>query len=78
MNCYRNALTLADDDGLESIAFPAISTGVFGYPVDEAAGVAIQTVIEASEILQNVRLVRFVLFGERDLEAHERILQVSA
>ena len=77
-NCYRNALALAGDNGLDSVAFPAISTGVFGYPVEEAAGVAIRTVIEASEKLQNVRLVRFVLFGERDLEAHERILQVSA
>lgn len=77
-DCYRNALALADDNGLESVAFPAISTGVFGYPIGEAAGVAIRTVIEASERLQNVRLVRFVLFGERDLEAHEKILQVSA
>ncbi len=77
-NCYRNSLALADDNGLESVAFPAISTGVFGYPVEEAAGVAIHTVVKASEKLQNVRLVRFVLFGERDLEAHERILQVSA
>lgn len=73
-NCYRNALALAEENGLDSVAFPAISTGVFGYPLEEAAEVAIQTVIEESEKLESVRLIRFVLFGEDDLEAHERIL----
>ena len=73
-NCYRNSLALAEEDGLGSVAFPAISTGVFSYPVEEAAEVAIRTMIEESEKLESVRLVRFVLFGERDLEAHERVL----
>ncbi|MBX6764215.1 MAG: macro domain-containing protein [Rubrobacteraceae bacterium] len=73
-NCYRNALRLADEHGVTSIAFPAISTGVFGYPVEEAARVAIGTVLDEAPRLQNVRLIRFVLFGERDLEVHERIL----
>lgn len=73
-NCYRNALALAEAEDLGSIAFPAISTGVFGYPVEEAAEVALRTVIEESTKLQSVRLVRFVLFGKRDLEAHERVL----
>ncbi|MBA3426436.1 MAG: macro domain-containing protein [Rubrobacter sp.] len=77
-DCYRNSLALADENGLDSVAFPAISTGVFGYPVEEAADVAIRTVIEESENLQSVRLVRFVLFGESDLGAHERILRGSA
>lgn len=72
--CYRNALDLAEENGLSSIAFPAISTGIFGYPVAEAAGVALRTVCEASRDLRNVRLVRFVLFGEKDLEAHEEAL----
>ncbi len=40
-DCYRNALGLADREGLSSIAFPAISTGVFGYPIEEAAEVAV-------------------------------------
>lgn len=73
-NCYRNALRLADEHGITSIAFPAISTGVFGYPVEEAARVAIGTVLDEAPGLQNVRLIRFVLFGEQDLEVHERIL----
>ncbi len=72
--CYRNALALAQENGASSIAFPAISTGVFGYPVEEAAEVAMGAVRDASEDLTVVRLVRFVLFGERDLEAHERAL----
>jgi O-acetyl-ADP-ribose deacetylase (regulator of RNase III) len=72
--CYRNSLALAEDNGLESIAFPAISTGIFGYPAEEAAEVALQTVREQVERLERVRLVRFVLFGEKDLEVHERVL----
>jgi len=72
--CYRNALALAEENGVSSVAFPAISTGVFGYPVEEAAEVALRAVRDASKDLPTVRLVRFVLFGERDLEAHERAL----
>ena len=71
---YRNALALAEENGAGSVAFPAISTGIFGYPVEEAAGVALRTVREEAEGLRAVRLVRFVLFGEGDLEAHERAL----
>jgi O-acetyl-ADP-ribose deacetylase len=73
-NCYRNTLALAEERGLGSIAFPAISTGIFGYPVEEAAEVALRTVVEETERLERVRLVRLVLFGEEDLMVHERVL----
>jgi O-acetyl-ADP-ribose deacetylase len=73
-NCYRNSLALAEEKGLDSVAFPAISTGIFGYPVEEAARVALGTVVEEAERLESVRLIRFVLFGENDLEVHERVL----
>ena len=73
-NCYRNALALAEENEVDSIAFPAISTGVFGYPVEEAAKVAIKTVVEEAKRLESVRLIRFVLFGERDFEVHESAL----
>jgi O-acetyl-ADP-ribose deacetylase (regulator of RNase III) len=73
-NCYRNSLALAEDNELDSIAFPAISTGVFGYPVAEAAEVALRTVVEEAERLEHVRLIRFVLYGEQDLEVHEKVL----
>ena len=72
--CYRNSLSLAEKEGLESIAFPAISTGIFGYPAEEAAEVALRTVQEEAERLEGMRLIRFVLFGEKDLEVHERAL----
>ena len=73
-NCYRSSLALAEERGIDSVAFPAISTGVFGYPAEEAAEVALRTVSESAEELQNVRLVRFVLFGEDDFEVFERVL----
>lgn len=73
--CYRNALRLAEEHGLESVAFPAISTGVFGYPVGEAARVALGTVIGLAPELSHVRTARFVLWGERDLAVHEQVLQ---
>ena len=76
--CYRNALRLADDRGLQSIAFPALSTGVFGYPMEEAAAVAFQTVIETSAQLRSIRCVRFVLFGEDDLAVHQRALEKAS
>ncbi len=73
-NCYRNSLALAEENEIDSIAFPAISTGVFGYPVEEAAEVALRTVVEETEGLEHVRLIRFVLFGEKDFEVHEEVL----
>ncbi len=72
--CYRNALALAEENGIDSIAFPAISTGIFGYPVEEAAEVALRTVGEQAEMLEHVRLIRFVLFGEKDFEVHEKVM----
>jgi O-acetyl-ADP-ribose deacetylase (regulator of RNase III) len=60
--CYRNSLSLAAEKGLKSIAFPAISTGIYGYPLDEAAKVssaAIETFLGADKSIQEVRLVFF-------------------
>ena len=73
-NCYKNSLALAEEAGIDSIAFPAISTGIFGYPVAEAAEVALRAVVEETGGLEHVRLIRFVLFGEEDLEVHEGVL----
>ena len=72
--CYRNTLLLAEEHGLESIAFPSISTGAFGYPIEEAAEVALRTVLESVKNLQSVRRIRFVLYGEENFEAYERVL----
>lgn len=74
-DCYRNALRLADEKGIDSIAFPAISTGAFGYPFEEATEVALQTVKETIPELQHVQLIRFVLFGEKDNRIYEKKLE---
>lgn len=73
-NCYRNALKLADSYAIDSIAFPSISTGVFGYPMQEAAEVAFRTVIETVPELKKVKKVRFVLYSKKDLEIHTAVL----
>ena len=70
-NCYRESLKRAEENQLDSVAFPAISTGAFGYPLEEATGVALSTVLEEVRGLEHVRLIRFVLFSKRELEAHE-------
>ncbi|MEW6456666.1 MAG: macro domain-containing protein [Acidobacteriota bacterium] len=72
-NCYRNALKLAEEYKIDSIAFPAISTGVFGYPIEEAAEVAFKTIIEVVPNLKYVKRIRFVLYSDKDLEIHERV-----
>jgi O-acetyl-ADP-ribose deacetylase (regulator of RNase III) len=70
-SCHTASLRVADELGAGTVAFPAISTGVFGYPLEEAAPVAVGA-IRASET--NVDEVRFVLFGRAALEAFERAL----
>jgi O-acetyl-ADP-ribose deacetylase (regulator of RNase III) len=67
---YRSSLALADELGLGSVAFPSISTGAYGYPVDEAAPVAISTVREHLRTSTHVVLVRFVLFDAHTLAAY--------
>ena len=74
-SCYRNALALAEERQLKSIAFPALSTGVFGYPLDEAAAVALGAVMESAPRLLSVRRVRFALFGSDALRAHADALE---
>jgi O-acetyl-ADP-ribose deacetylase (regulator of RNase III) len=74
-DCYRNALRLADEEGLVSVAFPAISTGFFGYPLTEAAEVALGAVARAAESLKSVGVVRFVLHDEAALRIHEKALE---
>lgn len=73
-DCYKNALAVAEEHELRSIAFPAISTGAFGYPIEEAAEIALKTVLEEVKTLRNVNLVRFVLFSAKDLKIYEKVL----
>lgn len=72
-NCYRNALALADEHDCRSIAFPAISTGVYGYPFDEAARVVLNVLAEA---LPHRELdVTLCFFSDKDTEAFEVVMK---
>lgn len=68
-SCYRESMRVADELKLHSIAFPAISTGIFGYPVEQAALVAIPTVLAALPAAQHLVFVCFVLFDKPTLDA---------
>jgi len=72
--CHRNAVALAAELGCESVAFPAISTGVYGYPLELAAQVAVEATAEALEAHPSVELVRFVLFDPQAYAAFEAAL----
>jgi O-acetyl-ADP-ribose deacetylase (regulator of RNase III) len=76
--CYRRALELAEEKGIESVAFPAISTGAFGYPLEAATEVAFRTIGEMIPGLQKVKHIRFVLHGQDALEVHEKHLESLA
>ncbi len=73
-DCYRNSLRLAEEREINSIAFPAISTGAFGYPLQEAAEIALDTVVETAKELRTVKRIRFVLYGKTELEVHNGVL----
>jgi O-acetyl-ADP-ribose deacetylase (regulator of RNase III) len=68
-SAHRRSIEVADELGCTSVAFPAISTGVYGYPVDRAAAVALPAAIAAAEASDHVRRVVFVLFSDADLAA---------
>lgn len=72
---YRNSLTVADEAGARSIAFPALSTGAFGYPMEAAAEVALSTLMDTLPHCASTREARLVLFSTDDLAVHERVLE---
>lgn len=72
--CYSNALELAEKNEIDSIAFPAISTGVFKYPVTRAAEIALKTITSMAAKLKYVKKIRFVLYDDANLAAHDKIL----
>lgn len=74
-DCYRKALRVAEDHEVDSIAFPAISTGAFGYPMEEAAKVALRTILAMLPLLRSVRRIRFVLSDAEVCSRHERVLR---
>lgn len=72
--CYRASLDLAADHHLRSVAFPCISTGIYGYPIEAAAEIAVHTVKAELARHPGIELVRFVCFSEADLEVYRRIM----
>ncbi|MDR0409627.1 MAG: O-acetyl-ADP-ribose deacetylase [Spirochaetaceae bacterium] len=77
-NCYRNSLLAAGALGFESIAFPNISTGVYNYPKDEAARVAISAVRETLPQTPSIKRVLFVCFGSENYSIYEKLMGGNA
>jgi len=76
-SCHRRSLEVAAGLGCATVAFPAISTGAFGFPVDRAARIAVRTTVDALAELPEIRLVTFVLFGRDARGAFERALDLA-
>ncbi len=77
-SAYRRCFEIASEHGLRSLAFPSISTGAYGYPIAEAAEIAIGVAVALLPQYPEILLVRFVLFSPADLEVYEHALDHSA
>ncbi|KAA0002973.1 MAG: O-acetyl-ADP-ribose deacetylase [Thermoplasmata archaeon] len=73
-SCYENSLKLAIQNGIKSISFPAISTGIYGYPMEEAANIAIKTIMDFLKENEEIELVRLVLFSKDAFDVHKKML----
>jgi O-acetyl-ADP-ribose deacetylase len=74
-SCYMDSLKIADRQGVQSVSFPALSTGIFGYPVREAARIAIMAIRDYLMGDTNIKLVRMVLYDTASYEAHVKALE---
>ena len=74
-SAYRESLRAASAKGIKSLAFPSLSTGVYGYPIPDAARVALTTVKDYLNEHPEIQLVRFVLFGQSTFKAFSEALQ---
>lgn len=74
-DCYRHSIQLADKYGATSIAFPCISTGIYGYPIELAAQIAIATIQTELQTLTQIQTVVFCCFSASDLSVYEQVLQ---
>lgn len=72
--CYKNSLNLAIENGIKSIAFPAISTGIYGYPLNDATKIAVDVTLEYLENNSSIEKVIFVCFDERTYEGYEKTI----
>ena len=74
-SCYRRSLEVASQNKLKSIAFPSISTGAYGYPLEEAAPIALKTAMDYLKAHPDIELIHFVLFGRDAYQAYEKALK---
>ncbi len=73
-SCYRESLRIASEKGLATVAFPSISTGVYGFPVERAARIALRTILDGLAEHPGIREVRMVLFSDDDLAVYRKAL----
>lgn len=73
-DCYFNALRLADKYRIDTIAFPAISTGAFGFPLKEAARIALESIRDQAPQLEYVKKIRLVLYSDSDCKVYEQLM----
>jgi O-acetyl-ADP-ribose deacetylase (regulator of RNase III) len=73
-SCYKESINIAKKKNIQSVSFPSLSTGYFGYPIKKAAEIALKTVIEELKKNPNIKLIRFVLFDEKAMEIYEKTL----
>lgn len=74
-NAYFNSLKLADEYGIKTIAFPSISTGAYGYPIDQAVEIAFEALIDFSKISSSIEEVTFVLFSHENYDVYEKFIK---
>lgn len=74
-SAYSRSLEVASENNVRSVSFPSISTGAYGYPLEEATPIALQTAINYLESHTDIELVRFVLFGRRAYQVYEEALE---
>lgn len=74
-NCYKNAINLAEENKIQSIAFPSISTGAFGFPFEQATKIAFDTILKEAKELKHLQKIKFVLYSEQDLKIYQQYLK---
>lgn len=74
-NCYKNALELSEKHEMKSVAFPALSTGAFGYPIKEATEITFNTILAEVPRLKHLQKLKFVLYSEGDLKIYESVFK---
>ena len=77
-SCYENCIRLAHENGCRTVAFPSISTGIYGYPLEQAAEIAVKTIYEGLEKYPDIEEIIMVCFSERVEKAYKKVCYDSA